>query len=107
MTNSKLPEIFDRILTTAATDVKGSEAMTLKLMEEVGELAEAVNHFNGYLPHKVMKETPFGEAADVIQCTITILHKLYPYMSNADIIKELEVQLSFKTDKWESVMVRK
>lgn len=107
MTNPTLPEIFNRILNVAAQDVKGSEQMCIKLMEEVGELAEVINHFNGYLPHKTMKETAFGEAADVIQCTVTILQKMYPQWSNDQILAELSTQLSGKTDKWESVMVRK
>lgn len=102
-----LQQCADRILTTAASDIKGSEQMCIKLMEEVGELAEVINHFNGYLPHKTMKETAFGEAADVIQCTLTILQKMYPHMTNAQIIEEVERQLTLKTDKWESVMVRK
>lgn len=104
---TQLDKVFNRILSTAADDVKGTEPMVLKLMEEVGELAEVVNHHHGYLPHKTMKETAFGEAADVIQCTTTILQKMYPHMTPAQIMEELIYQLNKKTDKWESVMVRK
>lgn len=99
--------IFKRILTLAADDVKGPESMGLKLMEEVGEYAETINFALGYLPHKQMKESPFGEAADVIQNVLAILRKLYPELSDDRILEILEEQLILKTDKWQSIMVKK
>ena len=98
---------FNRILTLADVDAKGNEQMCIKLMEEVGELAEVVNHQNGWLPHKTLKESAFGEAADVIQCTLTLLRKLYPDLSHAEVLAQLSEHLELKSNKWERVMVRK
>ena len=98
---------FNRILTLADVDAKGNEQMCIKLMEEVGELAEVVNHQNGWLPHKTLKESAFGEAADVIQCTLTLLRKLYPDLSHTEVLAQLSEHLELKSNKWESVMVRK
>lgn len=100
-------KILKRILTLASDDVKGPESMGLKLMEEVGEYAETINFAMGYLPHKQLKESPFGEAADVIQNTVAILRKLYPELSDGRILEILEEELIRKTDKWESIMVKK
>jgi len=98
---------FNRILNLADVDEKGNEQMCIKLMEEVGELAEVVNHQNGWLPHKTLKESAFGEAADVIQCTLTLLRKLYPDLSHDDLLDQLSAHLELKSTKWESIMVRK
>lgn len=42
----------------------------LKLLEEQGELAEAVLFEVGSMPHKTMKETSHGEAVDCILCIL-------------------------------------
>lgn len=107
-----LPPIADaytsavRIINLAREDAKGVEAMGLKLMEEVGELAEAINFHQGYLPHKTMKEPLIGEAADVIQNVLAILSRVYEDKSPDEILGELEEHLQKKTDKWESIMVK-
>jgi NTP pyrophosphatase (non-canonical NTP hydrolase) len=98
---------FKRILILADSDVKGNEQMCIKLMEEVGELAEVVNHQNGWLPHKTLKESAFGEAADVIQCTLTLLRKLYTDLTHDQVLAQLSEYMDRKSDKWESVMVKK
>lgn len=98
---------FNRILTLADLDAKGNEQMCIKLMEEVGELAEVVNHQNGWLPHKTLKESAFGEAADVIQCTLTLLRKLYPDLNHSQVLEQLSQHLELKSNKWQSVMVTK
>lgn len=98
---------FERIVKLSRQDVKGPEAMGLKLMEEVGELAECINFELGYLPHKQMKEPAMGEAADVIQNALAILAKMYPDHTPAQIVAALEYQLDHKTNKWESIMVKK
>lgn len=98
---------FNRILALADLDVKGNEQMCIKLMEEVGELAEVVNHQNGWLPHKTLKESAFGEAADVIQCTLTLLRKLYPELNHSQVLEQLSLHLELKSNKWQSVMVTK
>lgn len=100
-------EVFLRIINLAREDVKGIEPMGLKLMEEVGELAECINFAQGYLPHKQMKEPLIGEAADVIQNVLAILAKAYPDWTQSEIIRGLDNHLQKKTDKWESVMVKK
>src|SRR5271157_541577 len=76
--------------------------ITLKLQEEVGELAEAVNYLEGYLPHKTMKEDLVGEVADVIQCALTVLVKTEPKISDAGILLLLLQHLENKNLKWES-----
>jgi NTP pyrophosphatase (non-canonical NTP hydrolase) len=105
--NPKTQATIRRIVKLSRNDVKGPEAMGLKLMEEVGELAECINFQLGYLPHKQMKEPAMGEAADVIQNVIAIIAKLYPNHSPTEIVNALEYQLNAKTDKWESIMVKK
>lgn len=100
-------QTFSRIVSLGREDAKGPEAMGLKLMEEVGEYAEAINHAGGYLPHKKMKEPAIGEAADVIQNVICILGVLYPDRTPEQLFAELAAWLEVKTDKWESVLVRK
>ena len=98
-------ESFARIIELGLHDMKPLGSMGLKLMEEVGEFAETLNHRLGYLPHKTMKETPFGEAADVIQNVFACLAKAYPQLSPSQIIHEVEHQLVVKTDKWQRIMV--
>jgi NTP pyrophosphatase (non-canonical NTP hydrolase) len=100
----KMNEIISKIILLGKTDPKNLEAHTLKLMEETGELAEAVNHTLGNLPHKEMKEPLAGEVADVIQCAIAVMCKAYPDMTEGDIFNELNRQLVAKTAKWERVV---
>jgi NTP pyrophosphatase (non-canonical NTP hydrolase) len=83
---------------------KSLEAITLKLMEEVGELAEAVNHKLGNLPHKTMKEPLEGEVADIINCAIAVLVKAYPELSEEQIYDMLRFQSVKKTNKWVEVI---
>jgi|SRR5579859_12512 len=78
--------------------------ISLKLVEEVGELAEAVNHLEGYLPHKTMKEELIGEVADVIQCAITILVKTKPEIFDEEIVLQLARSLDHKNSKWERLL---
>ena len=97
-------DIILKIIHLGKTDPKVLVALTLKLMEEVGELAEAVNHALGNLPHKEMKEPLSGEVADVILCAIAVMCKAYPDMTEGDIFEELNRQLITKTSKWERVV---
>jgi NTP pyrophosphatase (non-canonical NTP hydrolase) len=105
--SSSFVDTFARIVRLGREDAKGPEAMGLKLMEEVGEFAEAINFACGYLPHKKMKEPAIGEAADAIQNVICILGVLYPDKSPHELFAELTIWLDKKTDKWEEVLVRK
>ncbi len=81
---------FTRIVDLGRQDVKGPSEMGLKLMEEVGEYAEAINFTLGYLPHKTQKEPAIGEAADVIQNVICILGRLYPDTPPSQLAAELD-----------------
>lgn len=71
-----------------------------KLMEEAGELAEAVTHSQGLSPHKTMKEPLEGEVADVVICALDVLTQTYPSLSSAELLEMLCNQLNKKTNKW-------
>lgn len=101
-----LQKTCERIINLGRQDAKGMSNMGLKLMEEVGELAECINFQLGYLPHKTMKEPLVGEAADVVQNVLAILAKAYPDLDSDEIVALLFDHLEKKTDKWESVMVK-
>lgn len=98
-------EQFARIVRLGREDSKSPEAMGLLLGEEFGEFAETILFHCGHLPHKILKEAPIGEAADVVQSVICILGVLYPEKSAQEIFVDLVQHLAKKTDKWESVMV--
>jgi hypothetical protein len=76
-----------------------------KVFEEGGEFSETVMHSLGYLPHKAPKESPFGEAADVIICLVDTLASVYPMLSPAHITDMLEEQLVIKSEKWKRVVI--
>jgi hypothetical protein len=76
-----------------------------KLFEEGGEFSETVLHNQGYLPHKTPKESPFGEAADVLICLVDTLASLYPELSPERIGEILESQLLIKRGKWQRVVI--
>lgn len=76
----------------------------IKLSEEVGELGECINHHQGFLPHKEMKEPIAGEVADVINTTIAILAHAYPDLSEDQVFDLLNEQLTKKNEKWSRVI---
>lgn len=77
----------------------------IKLTEEIGELSESVNHFDGYLPHKTLKEPLAGEAADSIICVLDVMWKRYSEeLSDDEILDLLFEQLEKKSDKWDSIL---
>ncbi len=96
-------KILLKITELARTEHKPLANVMLKLMEEVGELAEAINHREGYLAHKTMKETIAGEVADVIQCAITVLVKTYPDVRDRELLFSIFSNLDLKNAKWESL----
>ena len=76
-----------------------------KLSEEAGELSESVNHFEGYLPHKTLKEPLAGEAADTIICTLDVMWARYSAtMSDEEILDLLFEQLKTKAEKWQNIL---
>lgn len=92
------------MISLAARDPKPIEAMCLKLFEEGGELAEAVNHKCGYLPHKTMKEPLVGEVADVINTAVSIFAKAHPELTTAEMVDLLVTQMNTKNKKWASLI---
>ena len=78
----------------------GVFARLAKLMEEAGELAEAVTHSQGLSPHKTMKEPLEGEVADVVICALDVLAQTYPELSSTRLLEILANQLNKKTTKW-------
>ena len=99
-----MKQTLQRIIRMGREDAKPLYALTLKLMEESGELGEAVNHHLGNLPNRKMKEKIEGEVADVVQCAISVLAKAYPERSVDVIYAILKEQLNTKTDKWQEVI---
>jgi hypothetical protein len=80
-------------------------ARLAKMFEEGGEFSEtAMNHL-GYLPHKTPKESPFGEADDVIITVLDTLGSLYPELSPERVGEILESQLLLKCGKWQRVVI--
>ncbi len=75
----------------------------LKVGEEYGEFAEAVLYKLGYLKHKVMKEPPEGEAADLYITVLDTLADIYKKETPAQVLERLNTQLKLKTLKWMSI----
>lgn len=101
-TNLKIQ--VDRIFKLASQDTKSIEAMGLKLFEEGGELAEAINHKVGNLPHKTMKEPLVGEVADIINVVLSIFVKAHPELSTDELYALLISHMHIKSDKWDSII---
>ncbi len=77
----------------------------IKVGEEVGELSEAVNYHEGWLPHKVMKEPLIGEVADVIITALDVLREATDKkVTDEELIEQLITQLVVKSGKWESIL---
>lgn len=100
----EMKKVIRKVIDTAYTDANPVYFLMLKLMEEVGELSEAVNHQLGHLPHKTMKEPVAGEIADVILLAISLLPPLYPDLNQEELMEVLKDQLKLKTAKWESIL---
>lgn len=99
--------LFERLIRVGSLDPMPLANLMLKLQEEVGELSEAVNHQEGYLPNKEMKEPIAGEIADVINTAVGVLVHAYPELSHEQIYSLLAEQLEKKTDKWEDVIAKR
>lgn len=83
-------------------DVADAKGLTLKSMEELGELVQALLHENGYKPTKKKKHeirmNQLEEACDVIICMFGVLDKLgFTYEQTVNM-------LSKKLKKWEKVL---
>lgn len=75
-----------------------------KAGEELGELGTCVLVEQGYMKHKTLKESSFGESADTIICVVDTLVASWPDMSREDIFRELTNQLFTKSDKWNTIV---
>jgi len=66
-------------------------ALVAKTAEEFGEFSEVILFENGQLRGKEDKEfeSPFGEAADIINCIIAVLCAQYPDMTTEEINQHL------------------
>lgn len=80
-----------------------TSAKGLKACEEMGELATAALYEQGYLQHKRVNESSFGEAADVVICVLDLLQALHPNLSHKQVVLELAHSLDTKFQKWKLV----
>lgn len=76
----------------------------LKLAEECGEVAEAINAHNGRFKHKEMKEPVEGELADVMLECMDILGAAYPDKTHEELLELLSNQLANKLTKWWTIL---
>lgn len=79
-------------------------AKSLKLMEEVGEMSEAILITNGTLKHKKLAEPVINETADVVICLMDILSDNYPDHPPEELVNALMVAVATKSLKWDKVM---
>lgn len=91
---------FEQIDALTQTEQKPLVAMLAKLMEEVGELAVAVNVNDGHITHKTLDEPLEGEVADVCQVAISILCRHLAHLTPEQRWSKFESYISNKTDKW-------
>jgi len=97
-------ELINDALDISRADQKPTLFKLGKLQEEGGELAQAVLHNEGFLPHKTMKEPLVGEVADVILVALDVYRASYPELNNEQLIAQLEEQLKTKSAKWRSIL---
>lgn len=93
---------FDRTIALSISDQKTPEQKALKTAEETGELAQAVLSCYG-APccsyKEKSKDEILAEAADVIQCALSVVAKSF---EEEGFPKErFELMYTFKLDKWE------
>jgi NTP pyrophosphatase (non-canonical NTP hydrolase) len=100
-----MKKIYKKIQSLSNRDVADAKGLTLKAMEEMGELVQALLHENGYKPNnKSKKEIRYNqkeEIVDVMICMMGVADKLgFTY-------KELLEMFILKTDKWENVLEKR
>lgn len=95
---------LSRELQPIAEDMDWSISDVLaKVTEELGEFSEAVQIERGKLKKKKrVLDAPFYEAADVMQCLLDALSRLYPDRSPAQICILVHHALRSKDMKWEN-----
>ena len=100
-----MKDIYKKIQSVSKRDVADAKGLTLKSMEELGELVQALLHENGYKPNnkslKDIKENQLEELSDVIICMLGVADKLgFSY-------KQILNMLELKTNKWEKVLQKR
>lgn len=100
-----MKKIYTKIQSLSERDVADAKGLTLKAMEELGELVAALLHENGYKPTdksaKDIRENQLEEACDVIICMFGVLEKKkFDYV-------EIKEMLNKKSDKWEKVLEKR
>jgi len=100
-----MKEIYKKIQKLSKRDVADAKGLTLKSMEELGELVQALLHENGYKPTNKKKYeirmNQLEEACDVIICMFGVLDKLgFTY-------EQIKNMLDKKSDKWEKVLEKR
>lgn len=75
-----------------------------KASEELGELGTAVLVEQGFMKHKVLKESSVGEVADTIICVLDVLFASYPHLCKSDVLRQLSNELHNKSDKWNGIV---
>jgi NTP pyrophosphatase (non-canonical NTP hydrolase) len=100
-----MKEVYKKIESLSKRDVADAKGLTLKAMEELGELVQALLHENGYKPNnkskKAIKENQLEECADVIVCIFGVAQKLgFTYKDVVDMMIK-------KSGKWEKVLEKR
>lgn len=88
-------------------DARNVFAKNTKIMEEVGEFAEALLHKEGYLPHKTMKEPLEGEVADIILCVLDTMAETYKDKTPTELLEMILLQMGTKTAKWDRILTER
>lgn len=82
-------------------------ALSAKLAEETGEFCEVMLYENGFLRHKTKEfETPFTEAADIINVIIGALCMQYPDLTTEQTNEKLLAAFDTKGAKYARLIAR-
>lgn len=100
-----MKDIYKKIQSLSERDVADAKGLTLKAMEELGELVAALLHENGYKPTnksaKAIRDNQLEELCDVIICMMGVADKKgFTY-------KQIVNELNKKSDKWEAVLEKR
>lgn len=96
--------VFETIVTLTPLEPKTVFGVMNHLMQEVGELAEAVAVHEG-VSNKTLSEPLSGEVADVVNCALAVLIRLSPSKSKSELLAEFLQQFELKTAKWASTVL--
>jgi len=96
-----MEKIYKRIQSISHKDVADAKGLTLKSMEELGELVQALLWENGYKKTdktaEQIRDNQLEEACDVIICMLGALEKLgFTY-------EQIETMINKKCNKWDSI----